>query len=277
MLFSKSIIVVASIATAAFAAPYQKRCKRDPAVAITLPSTGSTDLPAPDANLTLRYLAVGHGIQNYTCATANATPVATGALAVLYDVTPLYPGTPNTGLTADVFNKLSSTVLWEQAIPLNLINPAAGIPTDSASTTNPLAETAYQADASNPFPNPIPDLALDGQGINAKYLGVHYFDAKSSPTFDLAGGAEPAGLFFSGAKTGGVKAPTDADKGVLSTGAVDWLQLGDNGRGLSKNVADVYRVVTAGGVAEACSVSGASNAGEAFSVPYTAQYWFYGA
>lgn len=168
-------------------------------------------------------------------------------------------------------------MLWQQAIPLNLINPAAGIPTSSASTTNPLAETAYQADASNPFPNPIPDLALDSQGINAKYLGVHYFDAKSAPTFDLAGGANPVGLFFSGAKTGDVKAPTGADKGLLSTGAVDWLQLGDNGRGLSKNVAGVYRVVTAGGVAQACSVSGASDPGEAFSVPYTAQYWFYGA
>jgi hypothetical protein len=203
--------------------------------------------------------------------------VATGALAVLYDITPLYPGTPNTGLAADVFNNLSSTLLWEQAIPLNLMNPAAGIPTDSASTTNPLAESAYQADASNPFPNPIPDLALDSQGINAKYLGVHYFDAKSSPTFDLPGAADPAGLHFSGAKTGGVKAPAGADKGVLNTGAVDWLQLGDNGRGLSRNLAEVYRVVTAGGAAEACSVSGASNPGEAFSVPYAAQYWFYAA
>ncbi|POS78686.1 hypothetical protein DHEL01_v202929 [Diaporthe helianthi] len=277
MLFPKSVIVITSLATAAVAAPYQKRCRRDPAVAITLPSTGSTDLPAPDANLTLRYVAIGHGIQNYTCATANASAVATGALAVLYDITPLYPGTPDTGVSADVFEGISSTVLREQAIPLNLINPAAGIPTDSLSTTNPLAENAYQADASNPFPNPIADLALDSQGINAKYLGVHYFDAKSSPTFDLAGGADPAGLFFSGAKTGGVKAPTEADKGVLNTGAVDWLQLGDNGRGLSKNVAGVYRVVTAGGVAEACSVSGATNAGEAFSVPYTAQYWFYSA
>ncbi|KAI3397908.1 hypothetical protein diail_10077 [Diaporthe ilicicola] len=277
MLFTKSLLAVASIATAAVAAPYEKRCPRDPAIAITLPSTGSTDLPSPDANLTLRYVAVGHGIQNYTCATADATATATGALAVLYDVTPLYPGTPDTGLTADVFDNMSSTVLWQQAIPLNLINPAAGVPTNSASTTTPLPETAYQADASNPFPSPIPDLALDSQGITAKYLGVHYFDAKSSPTFDLSGATNPAGLFFSGAKTGDVKAPTDADKGLLSTGAVDWLQLGDNGRGLSKNLANVYRVVTAGGAAQACSVSGASSPGEAFSVPYSAQYWFYGA
>ncbi|KAH8755358.1 hypothetical protein F5883DRAFT_686948 [Diaporthe sp. PMI_573] len=85
------------------------------------------------------------------------------------------------------------------------------------------------------------------------------------------------GLFFSGEKTGDVKAPADADKGVLGTGAIDWLQLGDNGRGLSRDVALVYRVVTAGGVAQACSVSGANDPGQALSVPYTAQYWFYSA
>lgn len=86
----------------------------------------------------------------------------------------------------------------------------------------------------------------------------------------------PGGLFFSGAKEDDVAAPTDSDAGLLDTKAVDWLQLADNGRGLSKGITNVYRVVTAGGGAQACSVSGATETGEVFSVPYAAQYWFYG-
>ena len=187
----------------------------------------------------------------------------------MYDITPLYPGTPNTGLSADAFDSLSSTVLWSQAIPLNLVDAAA-----SNNTTDPLPETAYQADASDPFPSPAADLSLGGS-VSAKFLGHHYFDSNSSPTFDLSAAASD-GLFLSGAKTGDVKAPEDADAGILDTGAVDWLQLGDNSRGLSEGLSIAYRVVTAGGAAELCSVSGASAEGEVLSVPYAAQYWFYG-
>lgn len=156
------------------------------------------------------------------------------------------------------------------------MNPAAGAP---VSTNNgiPVAtypETYYQAETASPFPNPAVDLALPAQSVNAPFLGHHYFDSLSSPTFDLSGSSDS--LFFSGAKIGDVKAPTDADKGILTTGAVDWLELGDNGRGLSSGVSNVYRVVTAGGVAQACNVSGVNPTGQVFSVPYVAQYWFYG-
>lgn len=270
MQFSKSVALAACLATAAVAAPHNRPDCTGSTPTPTLPSTGSTDLPSPSSNLTLKYIAIGHGIQNYTCASTDATAVNVGALAVLYDITPLYPGTPNTGLSSYSFNALSSTVLWSQDIPLNLVDPEAG---KSSSTSTYFPETDYQADDSDPFPSPPADLSLGSQGVSAKYLGHHYFDANSSPTFDLAAAA---GLFFSGAKTGDVKAPADADKGILDTGAVDWLQLGDNGRGLSEGVSIVYRVETAGGVAEACSVSGANAAGEVFSVPYAAQYWFYG-
>lgn len=229
----------------------------------------ATDLPSPAYNLTVKYVAVGHGIQNYTCASSDASAVATGALAVLYDITPLYPGTPTTGLSADAFDALSSTVLWGQAIPLNLADP-------SAAAGNATTETAYQADAADPFPSPAADLSL-GSSVSAKFLGHHYFDASSSPTFDLSGaGSGSGGMLLSGAKTGDVKAPGDADAGILDTGAVDWLQLGDSGRGLSEGLSVAYRVVTAGGAAQACAVSGASAEGEVLSVPYAAQYWFYG-
>lgn len=218
---------------------------------------------------------MGHGIQNYTCASANATAVNVGALAVLYDVTPLYPGTTGTGLDSALFANISSAVLYNQAIPLNLINPSAANPSVPA-VNNAVTESDYQANSADPFPSPATDLDLSAQGITAKFLGHHYFDSKSAPTFDLSGGANPSGLFFSGAKIGDVKPPTSADKGLMTTGAVDWLELGDNSRGLTKGLSNVYRVVTAGGVAEACSISGPNPAGQVFSMPYVAQYWFYG-
>jgi hypothetical protein len=75
-------------------------------------------------------------------------------------------------------------VLWKTAIPLNLIDAAAKAPGSS------LPESQYQADPTSPFPTSPSDLDLDG--IKAKFLGFHYFDAKSAPTFDLIGSADPA-------------------------------------------------------------------------------------
>jgi hypothetical protein len=68
-------------------------------------------------NLTVTYVGLGHGIQNYTCASENATAI--GALAVIYDITPLYPGMTSISLSAEDFNGLSANVLWNSAIPLN--------------------------------------------------------------------------------------------------------------------------------------------------------------
>lgn len=216
---------------------------------------------------------MGHGIQNYTCADTNATVVNVGALAVLWDVTPLYPGTAGTGLSTDAWSNLTSNILWDHSIPLNLVQPQASGPAFSLAAVT-YTEAQYQAVAASPFPSPATDLALPSQNVSAKYLGHHYFDGSSAPTFNLS--ASTDSLFFSAAKIGAVKAPAEADKGLFDTSAVDWLELGDNGRGLSSGVDRVYRVVTAGGAAEACSVSGVNAQGEVLSVPYVAQYWFYG-
>ncbi|PSR73962.1 hypothetical protein BD289DRAFT_448893 [Coniella lustricola] len=267
------------LAAFAIAAPTTD-CKptKPAAVAPTLPSTGSTDLPTPSSDLTLLYIAVGHGIQNYTCASDNATAVNIGALAVFYDATALYPssGSASALSTAD-WDDLTSSVLWDTSIPLNLVDQAVGTAPYAEDAATLYPEESYNADASDPFPAPAAALTLalpSGPRVQAPFLGRHYFDALSSPTIDLSG-ARPA-LFFSGAKTGDVAAPAASDPGLLDTKAVDWLELADNGRGLSVGVSNVYRVVTAGGGAQACSVSGATEAGEVFSVPYAAQYWIYG-
>lgn len=187
----------------------------------------------------------------------------------MYDIT-------NLSSTA-AFANASSTALWNQAIPLTLANPSAAGPVTATSPPSQ-DELTYQAFAPAPFPNPPLALYLPtdagGASTSVPFLGIHYFDASGAPTFDLS--AAVPKLFFAGAKTGNVKAPATADKGLLATGAVDWLQLGDNGKGLSSGLSQVYRVVTAGGSAQACSVSGATPAGQVFSVPYAAQYWYYG-
>ncbi|KUJ11821.1 uncharacterized protein LY89DRAFT_653261 [Mollisia scopiformis] len=58
------------------------------AVTPTIPPSGNVpDLPT--TNLTLLYVAIGRGIQNYTCTAAGATPSAVGAIATLFDATSL--------------------------------------------------------------------------------------------------------------------------------------------------------------------------------------------
>lgn len=217
--------------------------------------------------MSLLKIAVGHGIQNYTCSSTTAATTATGALAVLYDITNLYPGTPNTGLTFEAFNAISGAVFWGQDIPLNLQTSNAASP-GTPSAPNVLSETDYGAVIGDPFPSPS---ALSLPGVLAKdapFLGHHFFDAAGIPTFDLSG----SGLFGSVNKTGGVHAPSTADSGLLATGAVDWLLLQPNPDGLSVGIKLVYRVITVGGASETCSVLNAASG----SVPYSAFYWFFG-
>ncbi|KAL2152726.1 hypothetical protein VTH82DRAFT_5910 [Thermothelomyces myriococcoides] len=264
----------------------------------TLPSVGggARDLTPPAPHLVLKKIALGHGIQNYTCGPAtdygssNSTAAtALGAVAVLYDLTPFYPGTKGTGLPQDVWDSLPSKVLWDRPLPLNRRQG-----------------TQFGADPDQPFPNPPEDLRLPGtttttsssssssyghsygdscggggggggsSSDTAKFLGHHYFDAEGVPVFDLSAGAGtgtgPTALRAAVAKTESVPAPESADRGIMNTGAVAWLRLDDNGLGYSQEVAVVYRVLTAGGGPQVCSVTGEG----VHSVPYATYYWFYG-
>lgn len=217
-------------------------------------------MPGPPTTVTLKKIALGHGIQNYSCSSATAAaPDSKGALAVLYDITALYPGTPKTGLSAAAFAALTTTVLWTQPLPLNLVDTVA------AAAGVVLPSKNYVA-TSSPFQAPA-DLVL-GNLPPLRTLGHHYFDAAGIPNFDLFS----IGLVANVVKLAGVNGPDSADKGPLNTGAVQWLELGDSAKGLSKGLSYVYRVVTAGGANEACSTTGDGFA----SVPYSAQYWFYG-
>lgn len=152
-------------------------------------------------------------------------------------------------MTDEQRTQLPINLLRTTDLPLNL----AGDPDDQ-----------YAADVSNPFKADA-DVTVEGVAGSLSVLGHHYFDASLTPTFDLYNDAD---LLFKGGKLNSVKAPATADPGLLNTGAVDWLQLVD--KGASVGLTEVYRVVTAGGNALACE-----EAGQTFSVPYAAQYWYY--
>lgn len=257
-MFSTKAFVLAALAAVASAAPGCPPVKPTP----TLPLTGNpSELPPAASTLVLKKILLGHGIQNYSCAAEPAaTPSAKGALAALYDITHLYPGTPKTGLTPEGFAALTTTALWTSDLPLNLVNT-------TAAQSGVVLPSKYYVATSDPFKAPQ-DLALANLP-RLKYAGRHYFDATSTPKFDLGG---PGGLEAHVVKKDGVAPPAGADKGPLKTGAVQWLLLGDSGLGLSKGLSQVFRVVTAGGVPESCATTGAGLG----SVPYAAQYWFYG-
>lgn len=256
------IAVFASLLATAIAKP----CPKPPVPGATpqLPSTGATDLNPPPAGTKLLQITVGHGIQNYSCASTTANATLVGALATLYDTTKLYPGTPGSTLDQAAFDALSSVVLWTQDIPLNLVDPSSANP-GTPNTPNSKPGSSYAADGTNPFPAPKP-LSLPGMP-EVPFAGVHYFDASGTPTFDLSA----SGLLAHVGKAGEVSSPGSADKGIVGTGAVGWLALKDSGKGVSKGVSFMYRVITAGGKPQSCSLGEPT-----FSVPYAAAYWFYG-
>jgi hypothetical protein len=111
-----------------------------------------------------------------------------------------------------------------------------------------------------------PDMSkITGAGV----LGTHYFNGGGQPTFDLT----KVNARLTAKKLKNVAAPDGSYPGPNNAGAVDWLLLTDVGGNASwGGVSYVYRVETAGGMPPA-TCSGKSGA---FTVPYAAEYWFYG-
>ncbi|KAK2593417.1 hypothetical protein QQS21_008868 [Conoideocrella luteorostrata] len=221
--------------------------------ALVLPSTGAADLPQPPAGSKLLHIALGFGIQNYTCSSVGATPGATGALAMLYDITDLFPGQNRQSLSQNEWDSLTTRALWSHNVPLNLNYSAEG-------RVEPSSPGASQT---SPFP---PDAPLQLLGMRpVPFLGHHLFTSAGVPNFILDGGK----INVLAGKLGSVDAPKNADKGPQRTGAVSWLQLNakDGSVGAAKYV---YRVATAGGNSHGCSKAAGQD-----STSYTAQYWFY--
>ncbi|KAJ4157895.1 hypothetical protein ACKLNR_015182 [Fusarium oxysporum f. sp. zingiberi] len=247
MLASSLLIFTSAALALASPVEYHGRsssCEYGKPVPVLPVNGGPSELPAPPRDVTLKHIALGFGIQNYSCAEAGATPAAIGALAVLYDVTCLYPGQAHSSLKAKKWASLPSDVLNTRKVPLNR-NDDGG------------------ASLTNPFPKKQP-LKVEGLRKSIPYLGRHFFNAAGVPTFDL----DKANQLLIAKKIDGIKAPASAPAGPEGTSAVDWLYLGDAGG--SQGVSLVYRVLTAGGASHGCKAKGTD------STSYTTLYWFYG-
>ncbi|TGJ79018.1 hypothetical protein E0Z10_g9739 [Xylaria hypoxylon] len=236
----QSVYVFISALAVTTASPLRPRCDATPTTSVTyiLPTTGgATSLPAPDTPL--KHIVVGHGVQNYTCNAVGVAGTSIGALAVLHDITDLYPGSGPYALSSASWGNLTSQVLRTTSQPIDASN------------------------AVTPFPAPA-DLTVSGIPRPLAFIGHHYFDTTGTPTFSLHDNAE----LLKAAKVTGITAPSTADRGLTSEGAVDWLLLSDKGG--SVILTKVYRVLTSGGSPAVCGA-----VGDTQSVPYTAMYWFY--
>lgn len=227
-----SLAAALTLATAALAAPAPGPLVARQASLSNVKMPSNT-LPAPASGSFLKYLVLGVGTQNYTCANGDAAtvPAAVGAVAALYDA-----------------SSLNSNRVAAMLIP----------------AISPLALAASQ----------MGDPALQAYLRAMKFervAGKHYFTAGATglvPTFSLdqLSGAPVARV----KKGAAMPAPSYACKGTKGEGAVDWLELLDNGSSTGP-ISKVYRVETAGGKAPAnCQGAPAS-----FTVPYATQYWVY--
>lgn len=114
-------------------------------------TSGNISLPSPSWNLTLKAIAFGRGIQNYTCnaSTPTTAPVAIGAVATLFDATALLPLLPPSA-GQELLNLLPAflicfplTVLLSSSLPKLGVHyfDAAGVPTFDLGTIGLLKAT----------------------------------------------------------------------------------------------------------------------------------------
>ncbi|KAG8418482.1 hypothetical protein J3458_005891 [Metarhizium acridum] len=247
----KAYLVLLS-ASLALALPTGSSCANDPK-APALPQTGGpSNLPQPPEGSKLLHIALGFGIQNYTCASVGASPAATGALAMLYDITSLYPGQSSQSLSREDWDGLTCRVLRTHEVPLNF----------NSSTEGRVDPESPGASQTNPFPE---DAPLDLDCLELDFLGHHLFNSAGVPEFILDSGK----INVLAGKNAAVDAPANADKGPDGTGAVAWLQLGAK-EGTVGDAKLVYRVATAGGNSHGCEKAAGQD-----STKYTAMYWFY--
>ncbi|CAI7668547.1 unnamed protein product [Penicillium palitans] len=177
-------------------------------VSLSLDATKSP-LPAPSTNMTLKYVALGRGTQNYTCpyngsVISNSTtikPKATGAAATLFDASCI----------------ASSSLALLHEVPAII-------------SATPLGSLALMA-----------TLVAQGTRSTNLIIGEHYFDAGGDPVFDM--GLSGSNSWVATSKIASTPAPKSKSKS-RSSSDVPWLKLGyKKGNGIR----EVYRVVTSQG------------------------------
>lgn len=130
-------------------------------------NTTKPPLPAPSTNLTLKYIALGRGTQNYTCPSNASTinPKATGAAATLFDASCI----------------ASSSLALLHEVPAII-------------SATPLESVAFMA-----------ALVAQGTRSNNIIIGQHYFNADGEPVFDM--GLSGSNSWIAGGKLAATPAP----------------------------------------------------------------------
>ncbi|KNG52856.1 malate dehydrogenase protein [Stemphylium lycopersici] len=192
-------------------------------------------LAAPSGQL--KYVVLGLGTQNYTCATGHEStvPRATGAVATLYDI-----GSRLNGNVIAAISKIP--FLSGRALLLSQY---------------PKALKAY--------------LRLEGYD---HVIGHHFFDGSHGTSMPVFAFDQLPWSPYPTAQVGKVdetNPPASAYAGLQQEGAVSWLYLTDTGLSVG-GIDTVYRLETAGGKSP---VSCKDRRGS-FEVKYAAQYWVFG-
>lgn len=190
----------------------------------TLPSS---TLTPPGEDLALKYLVLGRGTQNYTCAdqTDNSTPKAIGATATLFDASCLAALTSNSNSDSNPINHEDATKPQTRSKSLLALLP----------------------DILQPIPLSNLELStsilarITGQNL---LIGKHYFTAEGVPLFDLRDGQQSSSSdsWMKAEKEGAMDAPVKPGYGL--TGDVDWLKLVGVEGGLEVSLS-LCRVLTA--------------------------------
>jgi hypothetical protein len=259
-MIANTLVVLATAALAAASPSRRSEKSSSCGVEAILPKNGDfPELPAPKG-LRLKKIALGYGIQNYTCSGKDAEPTATGAVAALFDMTPFYPDPSDPhSLSLEEYHQLTAVVIDSAPLnfPLNAIDPVKG--------RNPQADPG--ADPKNPFKD-VKSLPIPGfEGLELAHAGEHFFTDKGVPAFKL-----DEGLAIECAKLDASDAPVGSARGAHGEAAVAWLRLGPKeGSKVTKGLEMVYRVKTASGSPHSCK-----DGGENDTTFYAAEYWFFG-
>ncbi|TEY61469.1 hypothetical protein BOTCAL_0168g00020 [Botryotinia calthae] len=147
-----------------------------------LPSTGvASALPTPSG--TLAYVALGRGIQNYTCSAVGATPVALGAVASLYDATEYakcastaFNNLPAIAVYTNLPSTSSASFMGLEPLGKHFFD-ASGTPTFDLSSVSKIlyaGKTGGVAAPINSSPGPADTGAVDWLSLTAKstYVSV---------------------------------------------------------------------------------------------------------
>ncbi|KAB8294892.1 hypothetical protein EYC80_006852 [Monilinia laxa] len=140
----------------------------------TLP-LGASELPAPTG--TLAYVALGRGIQNYTCSAIGATPAAIGAVASLYDATEFakcdgttFTQFPNIAVYTNLPSSSSASFMGLKALGKHFFD-ASGTPTFDLSAVSKILYATKTGDIAAPInasPGPADTGAVDWLSLAAK-------------------------------------------------------------------------------------------------------------